>query len=234
MEDDPVADVRCPGCGRILSFPPEYTGTVRECPDCFEAFVLPCHDGELATTLNIPLSTSDLVLRRLKATDAGRLCDIISDREVRRFVPNTNPSNDDILRWLEADSHLSFARGDELCLAIELKHQDVLFGLAALRFHDESHIQAKMTMLVPAERVESPYAVQAALTLLRFGFVELNLHRVTASCKFEAPRCCALYRKIGMRFEGEFVEDDYQDEEWTNTRWFGLLEREYFKAHGGT
>ncbi len=75
------------------------------------------------------------------------------------------------------------------------------------------------------------YASEAALALLKYGFEELKLHRIIATCQPENVLSYRVMEKIGMRREGLFRQCLYRnDTTWWDEAFYALLEEEWFKA----
>jgi [ribosomal protein S5]-alanine N-acetyltransferase len=76
------------------------------------------------------------------------------------------------------------------------------------------------------------YASEAALALLRYGFAELKLHRIIATCQPENPASYGVMEKIGMRREGHFQQCIYRgDDKWWDEYFYAMVEKEWFKLN---
>ena len=58
------------------------------------------------------------------------------------------------------------------------------------------------------------YATEAAAALLRYGFDELGLHTISATCDPENTASAAVLRRIGMRQVGYLHRQVYVRGEW--------------------
>ncbi len=70
------------------------------------------------------------------------------------------------------------------------------------------------------------YGSDAVRTLCRWGFAELNLHRVHLKVYEDNPRGIACYEKAGFRQEGRLRHDRYQGGRYLDTIVMGLLRDE--------
>ena len=61
---------------------------------------------------------------------------------------------------------------------------------------------------------------------MRFGFEELNLHRVWAYCIAENLASRRVMEKIGMQFEGRLRENEWMQGRWWDSNVYGLLNTE--------
>ncbi len=77
------------------------------------------------------------------------------------------------------------------------------------------------------------YTTEAAAALLHYGFEELALHRIIATCQPENVASYRVMEKIGMRREGHFQQCIYRGskqgaEQWWDEYFYAILAREWF------
>ncbi len=72
------------------------------------------------------------------------------------------------------------------------------------------------------------YATEAARALLGYGFEELDLHRIIATCQPENPASYRVMEKLGMRREGHFRQCiDRGQGVWWDEYFYALLKDEW-------
>jgi RimJ/RimL family protein N-acetyltransferase len=72
------------------------------------------------------------------------------------------------------------------------------------------------------------YASEAALALLGYGFEEMGLHRIVATCQPENPASYGVMEKIGMRREGHFRQCIHRGgDTWWDEYFYALLAEEW-------
>lgn len=75
---------------------------------------------------------------------------------------------------------------------------------------------------------------EVARELIRFGFEDLKLHRLSAYCFADNHGSYKIMEKNKMRREGHYVKSDIlrftQPETWVDVYQYALLEEEYFKT----
>ncbi len=76
------------------------------------------------------------------------------------------------------------------------------------------------------------FATEALGALLGLCLGDLGLRRVSARCDSRNVAACRLLEKLGVRREGEFVQDHLAKGEWANTVWWALLAEEYHRKMG--
>jgi len=70
------------------------------------------------------------------------------------------------------------------------------------------------------------YATEAASAVVRFGFEQLNLHKIFAICDVENKGSARVLEKIGMRKEGHLLEDIKIKGQWRDSLLFSMLSTE--------
>jgi RimJ/RimL family protein N-acetyltransferase len=135
---------------------------------------------------------------------------------------------DEVRRWLEqvVKEKLSDPRG-ELTLGLELKGVQKLVGLLSFRYRDRDRQQATLRITIASSHQRQGLAFEALRAALSFGFGDIGLHRVVATCDSRNAAGVRLFEKVGMRKEGESLRDRYVDEEWADSAWFAMLAEEF-------
>ena len=72
------------------------------------------------------------------------------------------------------------------------------------------------------------YGSDAIVTLLRFAFGEMNLHRIYLSVFDTNPRAIRCYEKCGFRHEGRAREALFRDGRYHDALQMAILRQEFF------
>ena len=170
-------------------------------------------------------------LRPLEATDLERVYTWINDRDVTRFVAARYPlSHADEERWPKERPANGFANGVQL--AIETKDG---VHIGNLDLHPEFAEDRKAglgIMLGEKDYWAKGYGTDAIVTLLRFGFHEMNLNRVWLHVFEFNPRALACYQKCGFKEEGRLRQHYYQEGRYWDSVVMGILRDEFDALHG--
>ncbi len=173
------------------------------------------------------LETERLVLREFRAEDFGAVHAYGSDPEVVRFMPwgpNTaEETREFIQRKLDeqaADPRPTFD------IAVVERVSGQVLGSVGLRLNAE-RTQAALGYCYARHAWGRGIATEAARAMLRFGFEELSLHRIYATCDAENIDSARVLDKLGMRREGHCIEDVRQDGRWRDTFAYAILAREW-------
>jgi RimJ/RimL family protein N-acetyltransferase len=153
--------------------------------------------------INLPkIETSRLQLRPLMADDARFLHAIWSDPEVTKFIPiilfKTKEELDEFVpltlqRWEE--------RGFGM-FAVTAKHDDTLLGYCGLQFLNGSE-EVEIYYGFSKDCWDNGFATEAAKAVLRFGFEEAKLDKISAVTQPENSASQNVLEKIGMKKAAE-------------------------------
>ncbi|HEY8173106.1 MAG TPA: GNAT family protein [Dehalococcoidia bacterium] len=78
------------------------------------------------------------------------------------------------------------------------------------------------------------YGGDALTTLMRFGFDEMNLHRIELCVYEQNARAIACYRRCGFVDEARQRDEIYQDGEYQDLLRMSVLRDEFYAKHGET
>lgn len=233
ISEEGFLDFKCPYCGEPVSFPADSAGFAVACPACMESLIVPADGSEVGLALPFPLSTPRLVLRRLSASDWKDLLELHSDEELFRYHEGGPLEEEQVLRWLENDSHVKLTTpGQPFYLGIEFKDGSKFIGYLRLHFVDQQRLQAHLDILLSRSHQRKGLATEALAVMLDFCFEGISLHRVTTSCDARNVAACRVCEKIGMRREGVFLKDQFVNMEWRDTAYYALLAEEYRGTDG--
>ena len=227
ITEEDFIDFACPYCRDAISFPILFRGSLQQCPMCFESIIVPEKAGDPARPLPVPFSTDRLTLRRLGGGDWRDLLELLSDETLFQYT-NGHPLDEEaILKWLESDAHVRLTTPDQtFYLALAQREGGKLIGYAGIRLGAPDLPQASFFIFVNTAFQKQGYAREAARGILQFCFLDLKLHRLTASCDSRNAAAVRLLESIGLRREGEFVKDSLVQGEVTNTLHYALLGEE--------
>ncbi|SER06959.1 GNAT family N-acetyltransferase [Microlunatus flavus] len=182
-----------------------------------------------AISVKFPVRTARLDLRPHREDDLDDLLRFHSDPEVVRYIPW--PVRD--LEQTRAALQVKIARGTEarpgewLMLAIELRETGSVIGEVLLRWADEGNRQGELGFALAREHQGQGLAAEAAQAVLRVGFQDLDLHRITAVCVAENTASARLLYRLGFLQEAHLRESAFFKGRWADQLLFGLLEEEW-------
>lgn len=169
-----------------------------------------------------------VTLDPLRPDDLEPLFAMQSDPEVCRYLlyePRSREKVEEVLAR-DAGAILLEKPGDYLQPVIRDEH-GAFIGTLYLELKSVDDRAAEIGWILLPSAQGHGYAAEAASLLLDFCFDQLGLHRVYAELDPRNTASVALCLRLGMRHEGNFVEDMFLKGEWTDTGRYAILDREW-------
>ena len=138
------------------------------------------------------------------------------------------------VEWLKARTNAPLSYTN-LNFAIETRDEGRHLG--SIGFHDTGPEDRKATVgIAIGDKAvwDKGYGTDAMVTLLRFAFDEMNLHRVTLHVDERNARAQASYKKAGFVEEGRLRHDRFAKGRYWDTVVMSILEDEFRAIHGIT
>jgi RimJ/RimL family protein N-acetyltransferase len=165
-------------------------------------------------------------LRAVEPEDEPRDYTWVNDCEVTQFLSIRYPlSHADEERFVNDRPANDFSN---VVLAIVTKDTATHIGNTGLHRGNPEDSKAELGIMIgDKDHWSRGYGQDAIETLLRFGFHEMNLHRIYLRVFDFNERAQACYRKCGFVEEGCLRDDRYQDGCYHDTVMMGILREEY-------
>ena len=180
-------------------------------------------------THKIQLKTPRLVLRELNLNDLMNVHELHSLPETDEYNTLGIPRNQkDTLNILQ--QWIAFQKTDtrkNYTLAVEFNYQFaglVGFHLGALKMQN-----GEVWYKIHSKHWNKGIATEAVIEMLRFGFEDLELHRIEAGCAVENLRSAKVLEKAGMTIEGYKRKSLPLKTGWSDTMEYAILENEFDK-----
>ncbi|WP_229399244.1 GNAT family N-acetyltransferase [Micromonospora okii] len=176
-----------------------------------------------------PILTPRLALRPHRADDLDDLIDFHGDPEVVRFTPWPRRDREATKAALTAklDRATLTGPGQPLVLAVELRETKTVIGEVLLKWASAEHRQGELGFAFGRAHQRRGYAAEAAAEMLRLGFEELGLHRITAVCIEENEPSARLLRRLGFTQEARLVDNVWFKGGWASQLLFALTEDDW-------
>ena len=181
-------------------------------------------------TIHLPLQTERLMLRDFEETDWEAVHCYAADSEVVCFMPWGPSTEQDTREYIQEkldeqkqDTRVRFD------LAVILKAEHRLIGACGLVARPERRA-AWIGYCFTRSYWGHGYATEAVQAIITFGFQQLDLHRIFATCDPRNMASARVLAKSGMRREGHLLEERWQKGEWRDSYLYAILEQEWEQA----
>ncbi|MGW9414872.1 GNAT family N-acetyltransferase [Arthrobacter cupressi] len=178
-------------------------------------------------SIDLPLRTERLVLRRFEAGDLERFHAYQSLPATARFLLRPALSLTQAMEALGRYANFSFEKeGDWVCLAIERADEPGLIGEVVLKWLPGTG-QAEIGWIMAPEGRGHGYATEAAEAVLRLGFETLMFHRIDAKLDALNTGSAGICERLGMRLEATLVDNWHYKGQWSTELIYAMLDSEW-------
>jgi RimJ/RimL family protein N-acetyltransferase len=180
-------------------------------------------------TLEAAIETERLLLRPFRESDLDDLHAIRSLPEVVRYLYGDVRSRQEVEELLAERAAMTSLNeeGDALVLAAERRDDGRVIGDVVLWLRSRDHRQGEIGFAFHPDAQGRGYAREAATELLRVAFGPLELHRVFGRTDARNDASAALMRRLGMRQEAHFRENEIFKGAWGDELVFAVLRSEW-------
>ena len=172
------------------------------------------------------LETSRLILRPLEASDADRIIEFMSVREVTKFLLYFSyPINgEQVKAWLNSVLEAK----PEYCAywAIVDKETGILIGVISLTLDQYNH-KGDIGYLMDKDYWGKGLMTEACWSVVSYGFGVLKLHRIDISHMVGNIGSQKVINKLGFQMEGCWREAHFKDGRFVDVKIYGMLEVDY-------
>jgi RimJ/RimL family protein N-acetyltransferase len=173
--------------------------------------------------------SNKIVLRKMTSEDTALYHQWRNDIEVMR---STSPLLDvyNIKETEEFVTNVILGSHSSRSYIIVEKKSEKPIGITSLINLDYKNRNAECIIDIgDKEAWGKGYGAEALKLLLDFGFLEMNLHRISLSVFSFNSRAVKLYEKLGFQREGKLRESIFRDGQWHDILQMSILKNEYVK-----
>lgn len=113
---------------------------------------------------------------------------------------------------------------------IEKEHGEMI-GAGEINIRDFQNREGEIGYIVNPDYWGKGIATETAKLLIEFGFCQLNLHRIFATCDPRNMASAKILKKIGMIQEGRIREDLLLETGWRDSFLYSILEHEWLEIY---
>jgi [ribosomal protein S5]-alanine N-acetyltransferase len=172
----------------------------------------------------LPLETERLILRDFREEDWPAVQEYASDPEVVRYMfwgPNTEQQTKDFIRRVLAvqreQPRISYD------IVMTNKADSRLIGACGLYLRSAENKEGEIGYVLNRRFWNQGYTTEAARRLVAFGFEELGLHRIYATCDPDNTGSFRVMEKNGMQREGCLRDHKLIKGTWRNSLLYSIL-----------
>ncbi|MBN2076067.1 MAG: GNAT family N-acetyltransferase [Dehalococcoidales bacterium] len=177
------------------------------------------------------LQGEKVVLRPVRRADIESFLKWFNDPEVTRYLkmylPMTEMAEEKFIEELGTTG--AVAKVIFVIEAIDGKSTKPIGNIALSNIHPKDHHAVFGIAIGERDYWSKGYGTEAARLLIRYGFEQLNLHRINSSAFSFNERSIKLHKRIGFTEEGRQREADYKNGAYHDRVIFGLLRNEWQK-----
>ncbi|MDD2674929.1 MAG: GNAT family N-acetyltransferase [Flavobacterium sp.] len=171
------------------------------------------------------LKTERLILRPITLVDLDYIHELHSLKEIDEFntlgIPATIEETKQLLeKWIsennkEQTTHFTFA--------VELNAGNQIIGLIGINLGKVKYKNAEVWFKFHKDHWNKGFATESLKEILRFGFNELNLHRIEAGCAVGNVGSIHVLEKTGMTREAHTRELLPLSSGWSDNYGYAIL-----------
>lgn len=165
------------------------------------------------------VTTKRLVIRPFKEGDADALYSYTSNAKTMHYLPEEPFTRQDVACFIATKNE---------AYAVVLQESNALIGHIVFERYFGNH-SYEIGWVFHQDYCGKGYATEAAAAVLTYGFEEMGLHRVVATCQPENHASYRIMEKLGMRREGLFLQCIPYHDTWWDEYSYAILQQEYYE-----
>ncbi|HDR6315582.1 TPA: GNAT family N-acetyltransferase [Bacillus thuringiensis] len=161
-----------------------------------------------------------LLIRNFEFKDWQAVHEYTSDSNVMKYIPGGVFTKEDTSNFVNKNMGENAEN-----FPVVLIDENVLIGHIVFHKYFGEHTYEIGWVFNP-KYLNKGYASEAAQATLKYGFKEMKLHRIIATCQPQNTPSYRLMERIGMRREGYFRKCIPHGNEWWDEYYYAILEEE--------
>ncbi|PGW29604.1 GNAT family N-acetyltransferase [Bacillus cereus] len=161
-----------------------------------------------------------LLIRKFEFKDWEAVHEYTSDSNVMKYIPEGVFTEEDTRNFVNKNMGENAKN-----FPVILIDENILIGHIVFHKYFGDHTY-EIGWIFNPKYYNKGYASEAAQATLKYGFKEMKLHRIIATCQPENTASYRLMEKIGMRREGYFRKCISHGNEWWDEYYYAILEEE--------
>lgn len=167
------------------------------------------------------IKTKRLWIRTFEVTDWKAVYTYTSNHDVMAYIPEGPFTEEDAKEFVHKNSGVHAE-----AFPVLLLEENILIGHMVFHRYFGEHTYEIGWVFNPAYHKRG-YASEAAQAILDFGFGEMKVHRIIATCQPQNTPSYRVMEKIGMRREGYFKQCIPNGNDWWDEYYYAILNEEW-------
>ena len=175
------------------------------------------------------IQCSTYFLRKLKKEDVNSITKHVNNIEIAKWtarIPHPYTKKDG--EWFVSKSIKEWEEGTGYVFGIVIDEEVV--GICGLDDVSKEHKHATLGYWISQDYWGQGIMSEVAEAVIKFGFTELRLHRISVSHFTENTKSQRIIEKLGFRKEGITRDEFYRFGEWKSHVKYGMLEEDYVNS----
>lgn len=177
------------------------------------------------------LMSDRVMIREMEKSDWIDVHKYASQEKVCQFQPwgpNSEQESKDFVKQILVDAKKE--PRNRFVFAVIVKENGEMIGAGELTIRDTTNRSGEIGYIVNPQYWGKGFATEIAKLLLHYGFTELQLHRIFATCDPRNSGSSRVLEKVGMILEGRMREDLLLRDGWRDSLLYSILEHEWIKG----
>lgn len=178
--------------------------------------------------MNCKLQSKRVILQEMEESDWIGVHKYASQSKVCQYQPwgpNSEQESINFVKQVLVDAQKQ--PRSRYVFSLILKENEEMIGAGEFNIRDDTNQAGEIAYIVNPRYWGLGYATEAAKQLIAFGFNELNLHRIFATCDARNIASAKVLEKAGMIKEGVIRENILIKDGWCDSLLFSILDREW-------
>ncbi len=180
------------------------------------------------------LAGEKVILRPFEEKDFEIMCEILNEPGLKKLTGSVSSDEEanaaplpeeteKIRKWYMTRNE----QKDRLDLAVVYKENDQIIGEVVFNEYDEETNNVNFRVLLSETSCNKGVGTEAISMFIQYGMEELELHKISLEVFSFNSRAERVYQKVGFKLEGIKREDFLYNQEYIDTKIYGLLKADY-------
>jgi RimJ/RimL family protein N-acetyltransferase len=176
-------------------------------------------------------SGQNVIIRKIALSDAKDIYENLKDKDITKLMRMEIPNGYNVSHAKKLISQFlkDFSVGKGYAFSIVLKKSNNLIGVIDFFKVNKDTKKAELRYWIGKKYWGLGYTQEAVNLILKFGFSELKLHRISASHFQENEASGKVLLRTGFQLEGIMRDAVLKNGKWYNAVQYSILEQDYKK-----